>query len=206
MLAALRWVGPLYLGVGVLLIASMDAVPGHAASSSPATPQVPCKITQDDKAVYVTVFRDSGMWKPQLDPEWSIRAYTLAPNGWWNLRLFVTPAQSIFDQASVETRADLASKVTKSCYIGGFKKREINQVTDSHDATGHPDARRRSSEPIYWPGYVKVSRVGFNADKNEALVYTESYCGALCASGYLFLLRKRGDQWEIVAQRNLWLS
>ena len=159
---------------------------------------LPCKVTQDDKTVYITVFRDSEMWKPQLNPEW-IRAYTLAPNSWDSNHLFDKSAQPILDQASAEALADLASKAMKSCYIGGFKKRDINRATD-------PPAKRPPSELGYWLGSVQVSRVGFNAAKNEALVYTGSYCGALCGSGYLFLLRKSGDHWEIVARHNLWVS
>jgi len=149
--------------------------------------------------VYVAVFRDSGMWKPQLDPEWSIRAYTVVPNGPRSEALFDGSAQSILGQASEEARADFASKATKSCYIGGFKKRDINRPQDK-------PVGRQPSGPNYWSGSIQVSRVGFNVIKTEALIYVESYCGALCGSGDLFLLRKNGDRWEIVATQDLWVS
>jgi hypothetical protein len=107
-------------------------------------------------------------------------------------------------QAGDETRADFASKSTKSCYIGGFRKRDIDR--EAVASPGGSDAKRRTSELGYWSGTINLSRIGFSAAKDEALVYAESSCGSLCGSGDLFLLRKRGDRWEMIAQSTLWLS
>lgn len=55
-------------------------------------------------------------------------------------------------------------------------------------------------------GFTSFSRVGFNAQGTEALVYTEYECGWLCANGeYLFLV-KDGSKWKIMARIQMWVS
>jgi len=181
----------LYLCFATALITFLVAVLVYAKPSARDLPQVPCKRTPDDKAVYITVLRDSGIWKSTLDPD-SIRAYTLTEKtSNWSQGPLSSSAETLLNQANAETRADFMSKNKNSCYIGGFKKRDINKAVEAKS---------------HWSGSIGVSRIGFNLAKDEALVYTESFCGSLCASGDLFLLRKQRDHWEIVAQRNLWLS
>ena len=55
-------------------------------------------------------------------------------------------------------------------------------------------------------GYVRLSRVGFNARRTEAFVYVENSCGGLCGSGTYVLLLKAGDVWKIHKQATAWLS
>jgi hypothetical protein len=44
-------------------------------------------------------------------------------------------------------------------------------------------------------GIMTVSRVGFNADKTQALVYTGWSCGGLCGGGGYTLLTKKSGGW-----------
>jgi hypothetical protein len=46
-------------------------------------------------------------------------------------------------------------------------------------------------------GYIRLSRVGFNRQMTEALIYVERECGSLCADGRFKLLVKEGDRWTI---------
>jgi hypothetical protein len=56
------------------------------------------------------------------------------------------------------------------------------------------------------PGYISLSRVGFNADQTKALMFRSMNCGTLCASGdYLFFEKKNG-QWKQVSVFNCWMS
>src|SRR5262245_9081020 len=48
-----------------------------------------------------------------------------------------------------------------------------------------PDAR----------GFVMLSRVGFNAAKNQALIYVGSRCGPGCGDLYFLLLQKENGAW-----------
>jgi hypothetical protein len=47
------------------------------------------------------------------------------------------------------------------------------------------------------PGFIRLSRVGFNRQMTEAVVYLERACGSLCADGSFKLLEKEGDRWYI---------
>jgi hypothetical protein len=183
--------GRFCVSLAAILIAFVIAVPACAMPSARKSPQVPCKRTPDDKAVYIAVLRDSGTWKSRLDPD-SIRAYTLTEtNSSWSLGPLSASAQILLNQSNTETRADFASKNKSSCSIGGFRKGDIDKTAQ---AEGN------------WSGDIRLSRIGFNSTRDEALVYTESVCGSLCGSGDIFLLRKERDHWEVVAQRNLWVS
>ncbi len=55
-------------------------------------------------------------------------------------------------------------------------------------------------------GLVSLSRVGFNRDHNQAVVYMSYVCGGLCGHGFVLLLSKSGDQWQVVNKRRLWIS
>jgi hypothetical protein len=53
---------------------------------------------------------------------------------------------------------------------------------------------------------ISLSNVGFNSNRNEALVYVSYYCGGLCAGGSFFVLKKRSNKWVIAWQHQLWVS
>ena len=56
------------------------------------------------------------------------------------------------------------------------------------------------------PGYIVLSRVGFNPARDQASVYVRHRCGGKCDGGTLFLLRKRGGVWEIYEESLLWIN
>ncbi len=45
-------------------------------------------------------------------------------------------------------------------------------------------------------GWIQFSAVGFSADKKTALVYAAYRCGGNCGGGALYLLHKKGQQWQ----------
>ena len=51
--------------------------------------------------------------------------------------------------------------------------------------------------PNAW-GYARMSRVGFNADHTEALVFTRHECGSQCSNGDFWFLERKNDNWYIV--------
>ena len=58
-----------------------------------------------------------------------------------------------------------------------------------------------------YPMFTSVttfSRVGFNEKMDEALVYVGYYCGALCGTGGIFKLVRRGETW-IVRRKTWWI-
>ncbi len=55
-------------------------------------------------------------------------------------------------------------------------------------------------------GFVRLSRVGFNADRTLALLFCESSCGSLCAEGQLMIFRLVEGNWQLLIRRVLWVS
>ena len=53
---------------------------------------------------------------------------------------------------------------------------------------------------------IGFSRVGFNENKNKAIVYSFYYCGYTCASGDYYLLQFKNSKWNIVEKINLGVS
>jgi hypothetical protein len=55
-------------------------------------------------------------------------------------------------------------------------------------------------------GSTTVSRVGFNRDLTEALVYVGNQAAPLAGMGNLIRLEKRNGEWRIMDQLMLWIS
>jgi hypothetical protein len=52
----------------------------------------------------------------------------------------------------------------------------------------------------------RFSRVGFNTQKNKALLYTSINCGALCDTSWLIYFEKIDNKWELTQERMLSIS
>jgi len=55
-------------------------------------------------------------------------------------------------------------------------------------------------------GFISLSRPGFNAARNQALVYIEHHCGGLCGTGRYVLLEKSKDRWRVIQEEMVWVS
>jgi len=55
-------------------------------------------------------------------------------------------------------------------------------------------------------GTVSVSAIGFNRERNQALVYVVRACGSLCASGQYVLLVKTDGKWKVDKEALMWIS
>jgi hypothetical protein len=75
----------------------------------------------------------------------------------------------------------------------------------SSRADSLPEEPRRAREG-HEIAVVRLSRVGFDADRTRALVYRGQVCGPLCGSGGYVLLEKRSGAWRIVDEAHLWIS
>jgi hypothetical protein len=56
------------------------------------------------------------------------------------------------------------------------------------------------------PGYITVSRVGFDSNRTHALLYFEFQCGGLCADGSYRLLTKKDGVWTVTKRISFWMS
>jgi hypothetical protein len=55
-------------------------------------------------------------------------------------------------------------------------------------------------------GIIDLSRVGFNAEMTQALVYYGAQSHWLDGGGFYFLLSKEGGTWKVVGQAMTWIS
>ena len=56
------------------------------------------------------------------------------------------------------------------------------------------------------PGITTLSRVGFNRERTEALVYMGAQLHYLAGAGNLYRLEKQDGVWKIVEKVMLWIS
>ena len=85
-------------------------------------------------------------------------------------------------------------------------KRELNEIFRRTGA--HP----RDGWKAYYEkypgsgGYLKLSRVEFEAGRKQAKVMVEHYCGWLCASGVYYTMIKGDEGWVIQDRKLSWVS
>lgn len=58
----------------------------------------------------------------------------------------------------------------------------------------------------HYGGFITLSKVGFNRDMNQAIVYFSSVCGETCGAGSLVFLVKEGAVWRIKGTAFNWVS
>jgi hypothetical protein len=198
---------PPYLILGFFpLLCLLNSCP-ILASPAPSPPKVPCQPDADDRAVYTAVLQDPDVWHLPVNTI-SVQPFTLAPRkDEWDKpdRPFGTVGQNSLHAASEQTRADFAAKTTSGCLIGKLPQKDLERASAPQPGRDNPaDRDRRTQRTHYWDGRITLSRVGFNAARNEAIVYAESDCGNSCGGGDLFLLRRVDGAWTIVNEVNLW--
>jgi hypothetical protein len=66
--------------------------------------------------------------------------------------------------------------------------------------TGFRDAFPNST------GIVSISRIGLSPDGRWAIMYAGEQSDWLAGGGYVYVLRRRGRTWRIIASRMLWVS
>jgi hypothetical protein len=54
-------------------------------------------------------------------------------------------------------------------------------------------------------GFFVFSTVGFNAERTEALLHVDYFCG-LCGGGSYVLLRKHNGRWAVAEEASTWVS
>lgn len=55
-------------------------------------------------------------------------------------------------------------------------------------------------------GFVRLSAIGFNAARTDAVVTAVLECGPLCSHGNMFRLRRTNGRWQITKRDTPWIS
>jgi len=88
-------------------------------------------------------------------------------------------------------------RVEYSSAIRVLKRKERQRIKNNclkTKATSSPSSMFAVSSPV------------FSIKGDEAIIYTEYYCGVLCAEGGIVFLRKLNGKWEIVEKTTRWIS
>ncbi len=100
-----------------------------------------------------------------------------------------------------QTVEDYATKSTQPSLL----KRSFNLKVD-YILVGPEEERTRRDEWHAADGRVSLSRVGFDRDHRQALVYMSFYCGVLCGHGFFLFLTKSGTAWGVDKKFQVWIS
>jgi len=79
-------------------------------------------------------------------------------------------------------------------YVLVDKEKALALIAKDGAEMKHFNKKYRGSEPV---GLVGLSRVGFNSDATQALVYAEHWCGERCGDGIFVLLVKQDGEWKV---------
>ncbi len=84
---------------------------------------------------------------------------------------------------------------------------ELKPVLETFETDGsgkaYKDALMKKYETTI---IIRLSRVGFNKSKNQALIHVGYICGSVCGEGRYIILSKKKDQWIIKRTIMSWIS
>ncbi|HET9791106.1 MAG TPA: hypothetical protein VFR08_07375 [Candidatus Angelobacter sp.] len=127
----------------------------------------------------------------------------------------------------IETSASLLKKAPtlQQATIDAFRKANAQQVSlhrSFHSSLDYELVDESQLEPIFkkgggwWDAYYKqfpraqgiltFSRVGFNSDGTQALLYYSNRCGGLCGAGKYVVMVKHDGRWSIGTEIEMWVS
>lgn len=173
------------------------------------------KISKEEYAVYSAVINKSfAGGKVTFDTQAKVKLLVIADRNITTLRTYRPESIDLkrLPELSEETFNDFVQKnediqklkdnFTIELQRTLIKKDEIERIFKD---------REKGWEKFYksFPdsgGYIGLSRVGFDKEKKQAIMYMEHYCRDLCATGHFLLLKKSKEGWEVVNGYMPWIS
>lgn len=55
-------------------------------------------------------------------------------------------------------------------------------------------------------GFLVLSRIGFSADRGQALFYASNSCGGKCGTGTYVVMQRAGREWKLMKEILMWIS
>ena len=206
------------------MTAACFALCGGAAGQNPTTDakpsenavQAPTSLSADEAAVYSAVFAslfEAGPGRPiVVENRTSIG---VPPGMWATTSVQGADTSKFLAKLSADTRADYQAKNKKSmalpqrcelapeCSAEDVVSLTAIVVTKNKNDKGWKNFFSKYPNA---PGILLVSRIGFNSDKTEAIVYAGKSCGTLCGEGYYVRLTKIGERWAVADQTTVWIA
>ena len=192
-------------------------------ANSPSQAAPPQSLTGDDYAIYSKILEDRFV-RPGVEHliigDHTMMKFPRIMAGMTDFgdspevkklrRAIAKDTQADYD-AKNKTPAALESKFSISIpvvLLSAVERDEIFGVTGEGDKK---TADRKGFETLdrLYPnsqGFMRLSRVGYNHARTQALVSAGNVCGPLCGEGRVFLLVKDGNSWKIKYAVTTWVS
>lgn len=197
--------------LGVLAaFAFLANAPTLRAQKTSAPP--PQTLTDDDSAVYTAVLRElyqAAKGRPIILSDQT--AIGVPPGMLTNLPVQGPQTISFLNPISPEARQSFEDLNHSSLHLPPPCKfaPECTLVDIADIALQVKSAkawRKFMAKHANTPGIIIVSRIGFNRDRDQAVMYSGMSCGELCGQGEFTWLTKHNGVWTVESSNVVWIS
>jgi hypothetical protein len=191
--------------------ALLNAAPTLRAQKTSAPP--PATLTDDDSAVYTAVLRElyqAAKGRPIILSDQT--AIGVPPGMLTNLPVQGPQTVSFLNPISPEARQSFEDlNHAASLHLPPPCKfaPECTLVDIADIALQVKNAKawhKFMTKHANTPGIIIVSRIGFNRDHDQAVVYSGMSCGPLCGQGEFTWLTKHNGVWDVESSNVVWIS
>jgi hypothetical protein len=172
----------------------------------------PATLTDDDSAVYTAVLRElyqAAKGRPIILSDQT--AIGVPPGMLTNLPVQGPQTISFLNPISPEARQSFEDLNHSSLHLPPPCKfaPECTLVDIADIALQVKNAkawRKFMTKHANTPGIIIVSRIGFNRDRDQAVMYSGMSCGQLCGQGEFSWLTKHNGVWTVESSNVVWIS
>lgn len=178
----------------------------------PARGQAARQLSEDESGVYTALFQEIYQAANDRPIVLSDQTALGVPPG----MIAKIPVQGLqtkdfLDKVSPEAKADYAQnnrtseKLPSVCHLAPkcFAENAGDLAVEVKNAKAWSKFFKKHPNT---PGIVVVSRIGFNGDHTQAVVYTGYSCGTLCGQGEYARLVKNNGAWVVTDRTVVWIS
>jgi hypothetical protein len=194
-------------GTAKIAVRQEKTIPGDVAQSTAG----------DETRVYSAVFAD--IFQATQETQIMIVDHTSigVPPGMWAVTSVKGPDTTKFmAKVAVDAQQDYQLKNKQSVQLPGpchiAPQCALYNVVDLTGIVGMDKAKMEKGWKEFnkrypnAPGIFVVSRIGFNRDHTEAVMYAAKACGNLCGDGQYVWLTKRDGAWSVAGQTTVWIA
>ena len=159
----------------------------------------------DEREVYAAVYADEGFYKdPSLVTETTIQ---IRIDRFADPRSIpAVPTEAIADFEAKNKEQISLKLMLSDARISEFISRQEEDAIFSKDKHLGDSWQEFHEKYPGANGMLSFSRIGFNGDHTQAIVYFDHTCGSLCGEGGWLLYRKTNGYWRQAGKGTRWFS
>jgi len=202
------------------LLLAFGLAPASRCQTNAPTSSSGCDVTTEEYAVYSAVLSDLAKLETKEERSDAKNQFFLSDktatnfggfetrpeNAKWGARSGSTDKPSNATAESFNSKADGSCRLRTSLELNFqyvlIPSEEIREFF-KNGITGWSKFYEKYGKAS---GYWELSRVGFNNENSEAVVYLGHHCGGRCGTGDFVLLRKEVGKWVVKNRVMLWIS